>query len=402
MDPFLGIIGLVLSFGIAMVLVIKKLNYGLALTLGAIVLGLFFEQGPGGLLNVVYFTITDMTTLELVAAVVLIPVLAKSLVDTGLMDTLIQGLKSKLSARAVLAIIPAAFGIFTMTGGALISAPMIDGEGSKLEVSAEKKSIINLWFRHVWFCVSPLVPTLIIIQSMTGVSLYSIILINMPIFIVHTTVGYILLIRPIRNNDRLKSSENLWYKVGKSSAPIVITVIVNILGLPLSLSLLTGVVSALILGKFNLRKSAKTIKDGLQWGLVVAAFGSMYFRYMIQFAGVDKFIVSYANSLGVPMIAFLTAIPLIFGFITANPTTSAIISVSLVTGYMENLTAAQISLLYVSSFMSYFVSPLHLCLILTVGYFKPKLKGVYKWLLPLAAMDYVIALITGFLLLGLV
>jgi hypothetical protein len=224
----------------------------------------------------------------------------------------------------------------------------------------------------------------------------------MPIFIVHTTVGYILLIRPIRNNDRLKSSENLWYKVGKSSAPIVITVIVNILGLPLSLSLLTGVVSALILGKFNLRKSAKTIKDGLQWGLVVAAFGSMYFRYMIQFAGVDKFIVSYANSLGVPMIAFLTAIPLIFGFITANPTTSAIISVSLVTGYMENLTAAQISLLYVSSFMSYFVSPLHLCLILTVGYFKPKLKGVYKWLLPLAAMDYVIALITGFLLLGLV
>lgn len=135
----MGILGLVLGFGFVIVMVIKHVNYGLALTIGALVLGFSFGSGIEGFLEAAYLTVTDMTTLELVLAVSLIPILAQSLVDTRLMDGLIAGLKSVLPQKGVLAMIPAVFGLFPMMGGALISAPLIDEEASRLQVNAEKK-----------------------------------------------------------------------------------------------------------------------------------------------------------------------------------------------------------------------------------------------------------------------
>ena len=401
LELFFGILGLVISFGFVITLVIKHVNYGLALTLGAIILGLFFGSSIVGLFETAYMTLTEMTTLELILAVALIPILAQSLIDTKLIDGLIQGLKSKLPRKGVMAMIPAVFGLFPMMGGALISAPLINEEADKLQVNAEKKTIINLWFRHIWFFVSPLVTTLIIVSRLTNVNLYNIILLNLPVFIIHTTVGYFFLIRPIKNNNHSESNINILPIIVKGSLPIALTIIVNIIGVPLSISLLIGIASAFLIGKKTLKNSIKTIKTGFKWNLVAAVLGAMYFRYTIKSVGVDNFIISNAKLYGVPIIAFFTIIPLIFGFITADPQTSAIMSASLVANAFDSLLPAQVSLLYISCFLAYFLSPLHLCMILTVGYFKSKLKGVYKWLIPFILLDYAVCLITEFAVLGL-
>ncbi|MEM2875969.1 MAG: DUF401 family protein [Candidatus Bathyarchaeia archaeon] len=400
MSPTLGALGIFLSFGLIVVLVLRRVNYGLALTLGAVILGLFFGLTPIDFFEGAYFTVTDSATIELALVVTLIPILAKSMEDTKLMEGFIEGLKNKLSPRAVLATVPAVLGLLPMMGGALLSAPIIDDEASNLGLSAEKKSVINLWFRHIWFYASPLSPTLIIMESLTGIRLYQIILVNLTTFLSHIVIGYFFIIKPIGNVCVKASSTNLWHTLVKGSTPITLTIVSNIVGVPLTVSLVLGIASALILGRFDLKRSVKTVKDGFQWKLIVATLGVMYFRYVIRFAGTDSFIISYATNLGVPVVAFITAIPLLFGLITAHPTASIVMSVPLALSALKVLSPATLSILYISTVVSYNISPLHLCLVLTVSYFKPKIREVYLWLLPLFTLDYVVGLLTGFTLMG--
>ncbi|MGC8912122.1 MAG: DUF401 family protein [Nitrososphaeria archaeon] len=388
LDTLLGFLALVVGYGLVILLVVKHVNYGLALFLGAIVLGILFGIDLNGILSTILMTASDQITYELVLAVSLIPIFAQAMIETKLIDEIIDGLKAMLSQRAVLAIIPSVFGLFPMMGGALISAPLIDGEAEKLKVDSEKRSLINLWFRHMWFFVSPLVTTLIVVCRITNMNIYDIIVIDIPAFIVYVVLGYFLLIKPIKSYDVKKGEDNFFYRFLRGIVPVALTVTSNILGLHLILSLLLGISSAILLGKIKPSNAVSVVKKGFRWPLVASVLGALYFRNIIRYMHVDSFIVENAISFGFPTIAFFSLIPLIFGFITAEPQTSAIMSASLVTGAFEKFIPAQVALLYMSSFLAYFTSPLHLCLILTVGFFKSKIREVFRWLVPSSLLIY--------------
>lgn len=398
MDTLLGFLALVLSYSLVIVLVVKHVNYGLALFSGAIVLGILFGIDLAGVASTILMTASEQMTYELVLAVSLIPIFAQAMIESKLIDELINGLKAMLSQRAVLAIIPSVFGLFPMMGGALISAPMIDGEAEKLNVDSERRSLINLWFRHMWFFISPLVTTLIVVGRITGTNIYDVIAIDIPAFIVYVIFGYIFLIRPIKVYNVQGKGGRFSYTFLKGVVPVALTILSNILGLHLIISLLLGILSTVLLGKVNPSSIVTIVRKGFRWPLVASVLGALYFRNVIRYMHVDSFIVENAVSFGFPMIAFFSLIPLVFGFITAEPQTSAIMSASLVTDAFERLAPAQVALLYISSFLAYFTSPLHLCLILTVGFFKSKIKEVFKWLMPSSIVIYCVQFVTCYFL----
>ena len=397
MNLIQGILGITISFGLIVVLITKRVHYGFALTIGAVILGFFFELTPFKLWETAIFTLTDKVTIELAVIIGLIPIFAKFLEDSKVMEEFIEGLKGVFSSRTVIAAIPAVFGLLPMMGGALLSAPFIDNEAEKLGLSAEEKSSINVWFRHPWFFVSPLSPTLLIIAGLTGINLYSIILFNLPVFISYVLLGYLAMLRPIRKvHGRLSDNRGAVAMIIKGSSPIALTILTNILGVPLPISIILGIILTFILGRLNWKSTLSTIKSGFKWELVAAVLGVMYFRYVVKFGGVDSFIIQQAESLGIPSIIFLTAIPLMFGIITASPSASVVMSTPLAMSiYGGLLTPNQVSMLYISTVVSYNLSPLHLCLVLTVSYFKPNLHDVYKRLVPLFIIVYIIELIVG-------
>lgn len=49
---------------------------------------------------------------------------------------------------------------------------------------------------------------------------------------------------------------------------------------------------------------------------------------------------------------------------------------------ISDFTARETSLVYMSAFLGYLGAPTHLCLILTLNYFKSSLFTVYKYLIP--------------------
>ncbi|MEM4523059.1 MAG: DUF401 family protein [Nitrososphaeria archaeon] len=390
MDALIGFLALILSYGLVIVLVVKHVNYGLALFSGAIVLGLLFGIDLRGLASTIFTTASEQITYELVLAVSLIPIFAQAMIESKLIEELIDGLKMMLSQRAVLAIIPSVFGLFPMMGGALVSAPLINGEAEKIKVNSERRSLINLWFRHMWFFISPLVTTLIVVGRVTNVNIYDIIVVNFPAFIVYVVLGYIFLIKPIKVSGVHVGRSSFSYSFLKGVFPVALTIVTNVIGVHLIISLLLGIFSAILLGKVNLSNVFEIVRKGFRWQLVASVLGALYFRNIIRYMHVDTFIVENAIAFGFPKLAFFSLIPLIFGFITAEPQTSAIMSASLVSDAFETMLPEQVALLYVSSFLAYFTSPLHLCLILTVGFFKSKIKEVFKWLGPLSIIVYIV------------
>ena len=120
----------------------------------------------------------DITTYELALVVSLIPILAYFMKEVGMIDNLIESVRRIISGRAVLMILPALMGLLPMPGGALISAPLIDNEARRLKLTEEKKSFVNVWFRHWVFFIYPLSSSLILMARLTGISIYSLIMIQ--------------------------------------------------------------------------------------------------------------------------------------------------------------------------------------------------------------------------------
>ena len=68
----------------------------------------------------------------------------------------------KHGRAASLMALPAVVGLIPMPAGALFSAPLVQQAGDGVELSAEWKSAVNYWFRHVWEYWWPLYPGVII------------------------------------------------------------------------------------------------------------------------------------------------------------------------------------------------------------------------------------------------
>lgn len=70
--------------------------------------------------------------------------------------------------RIVLGFMPAFLGFLPSLGGAIFSAPLVQEAAEPYQLSPEKKTAINYWFRHVWEFSNPILPSMLLAASFTG------------------------------------------------------------------------------------------------------------------------------------------------------------------------------------------------------------------------------------------
>ncbi len=393
-------IGLFVSLFVIVILVVKRIDYGLALLVGSIVLGFLSGLSLQQFASVLVSTLTDLNTYELAAIVALIPILSNLMQRTGMIGTLTAGIRERLSGRGVLTILPALMGVLSMPGGALMSAPLIDEEAEKLGLGGEKKTYINIWFRHWAFFINPLSSALILLSRLSGFGLYTIIAILMLPTVVYLSVGYFVSIRNIDENDNsvtLKPSRRV-FTILTGILPIIIVVVLNILGLSMVFALIVGIVATIIMNGLKAGESLAFIKEGLNLKLPFAIFGVMVFRYTIEHSSAISSLLPVINLSGVSTTMVLVAFSSLIGFVTAMPTAGIAIIIPLAVALVQNISVGIIGAIYLTVTYAYIVSPMHLCLILTVGYYKSRLTLVYRRLVPSISVSYVVSLIIILLL----
>ncbi len=391
-------LGFILSLLVIVALVVKKVNYGVALLVGALIIGVSSQLSPQEFIGVFIDSLENPTTLDLVLIVSLIPILASSMRETGMVDELVRGIERAVSGKAVLYSLPALMGALPILGGALLSAPLIDEEADRLGLTRDEKSFVNVWFRHWNFFLHPLSPSLILAAALTNISLYTLILVQLPSAVIYMLLGYLISIHRIRENCRggrgltgLRSLPSVFL----NTSPIILAVILNIAGLHMAAALALGIIFTFLLKRIKFRGALSILWKGFDWRFPFAMVGVMYLRHMIGYSGAASSVMPYIEYTGMPMFLALTVMAWAIGFMTATPTASVAIIFPIALTALGDINPALTSILYLSMFFSYLTSPTHLCLVLTVEYYKSELHNVYRKLMPASMAVYLITLMVA-------
>jgi integral membrane protein (TIGR00529 family) len=393
-DP---LIALVVSFFFLGVMIYKRVNLGITLNAAALLLALLALDLPE-IGNVIYETTVSSLTISLVVATFGIMLLSLLYKETKVIDILSESLSKIVNnSKLIVSVLPAVMGLLPVGGGALMSAPLVEAEAEKLGLKEDKKTYVNLWFRHTIFPVYPVSQFLILTAMLTGLTLTSLILRQIPVVISMVAVGYVV---GLWKTPKTKKEENVkanrgseLKRFGITFSPILATIIaVIIFNIDVSIAALIGVAVLLMIAKPNLKTFIKPFRNRTIWGITLAAYGAFLLRNMAEAIGISQIFGSFVTNENIDILLLLTVIPAFLGAITGSPSGGIAIGVSILTGIVS-FTPKSASLLYISSYLGYVVAPTHLCLVLTAEYFQCSLGKLYKYLIP----SLIVSFATGIL-----
>ncbi|MEM2739464.1 MAG: DUF401 family protein, partial [Candidatus Bathyarchaeia archaeon] len=322
-------------------------------------------------------------------------ILAIYMSESGMIEQLIDSIRRLLSAKVALAILPAIMGSLPMPGGALLSAPMIEDTASRLGLDGDEKSFINVWFRHWNFFVYPLSSAIILASTLSGVSLHKLIAVQIPVLILYVGVGYIVSLRRIASlkGDSIdRRSGELIRRILLNISPIAVAVILTIIGLNMVLALILAITYTMLITRMGFEKAWRAFKK-VDLSLPLAIPGVMVFRYTLNRSGLIEVALPYLSSTYLPPVAIALVVAWIVGLATAMPSAGIALVIPIASAIIGDMSTSIASSVYISIIFSYLISPLHLCLVLTVGYYRSKIHSVYKKLIPSAVMTYILSLV---------
>jgi len=386
-------IGVLVAFAVIFALRLRNVDISLSILAGSVVLVVTSGAPPMTFVNAAYATLSDPATIDLAAAVAIISVLGYALKETGLMVELIDGLKSVLPSRVLLTLIPAMFGLLSMPGGALMSAPFNEPEANRLGLRPEHKTYINVWFRHVWYWASPISPVPILAANLAGIPLNDFLLAQLPIFAVVVVIGFLFSRAFIRDEGGNGQGLRDYRYVLRGLSPILVTIVLSVAGVPIWAALILGVCIVFLIKKVPARGTLDMAWKGVRWDIALSVVAMLYFRQIISSTGSVAALFETVMGLGVPLLLILIAVPFLVGTISGTPT----MGIGIVFPLLVPLTGPSgiqlVSLMYVGIIAGYIASPLHLCLILTNSYYRSELGRVYRYLVPSAIALFAVVMI---------
>jgi len=337
--------------------------------------------------------------MSLVIATFGIMLLSQLYKETKVIEVLSESISRIVkNSKLVVSILPAIIGLLPVAGGALMSAPLVEAETEKLGLKAEKKTYVNVWFRHTIFPVYPVSQVLILTAGLTGLALTSIILRQIPVVILMVIVGY--LIGLWKTPKKADKKENPRTSVGSelkrltvTFSPILATIIAVVgFGVNVAVSAFIGVAVLFVIAKPSLQVFTKPLKNWAIYGITLAAYGAFLMRNVVEEIGIAEIFGPFVANGNVDALFLLLVIPAVLSFFIGSPLGGIAISYSILAGVL-NFTPKSAALLYISAYLGYVIAPTHLCLILTAEYFKCPLGKLYKYLIPSLAVSILTAIL---------
>ncbi len=365
---------LLLLFVLILVLIRLKVPIGLSLLSGAIFLGIWSFGFSCELMTLLYNSLINIQSWRLVLTVVLILTFANLFESAGFVKSMVSSLESFLPPKWVARAAPAIVGLLPMPGGAMVSAPIVKHIGKDSNISPERLTAQNYWWRHVWEATWPLYPSIILAAVVLNLSVWDVAIINFPISITCILTG--LLLGKV-GSPKKTTGEKKIIKLMKSLWPILFIVVV---GLVLKIDLVISVTLVLIILVFRYKlpktKIVSALRKGFSPGIILLIFGVMTLMFTMEKSGVARLFYEELMQLNISpgLVAF--SVPFVVGVLTG--VTSAYIGVGFpiilpLLGAESLSYRAGILLAFTGGFMGVMASPVHLCLVLTSQYFRASL-----------------------------
>ncbi len=365
---------------------------GLALAAAAVGIGFLFGATAGEIASVSWMEASNLRTLNLAATLVLIVVLSDLMQRTGQFRRISDAASGMVrDPRTAMAALPTLIGLLPMPGGALFSAPLVEALDGDRGLGAERKALINYWFRHIWEYSWPIYPGVIMAATLSRIDVNRLCLSMLPLSLVAFAVGVVFILRGVKvqrnrvDGTRVRATGRFLVQ----SFPIILVIGSYLgLGLPqylLAPCVLSGVVCVLAIGawgrRLSIREAGRAVFGNPEtYQVILLAFAVMIFGGVVKSCGaVDQVTADLARH-GFPMLGVAILLPFVVGLMTGITIgyVGATFPIVLALSGTGPAALPTVILAFVSGFLGTLLSPAHLCLSSTNEYFKANSLLVYR------------------------
>lgn len=372
----------------------KKIPDVFTLGLSAIITGFSMGWSPGGVILTIIRATFSLETIELAACVGLIRVLGWVLQRYGILEKMASSLGRLLkSSRYAIMAVPALLGSLSVLGGAIMSAPLVDGTGDHLGISPARKAAVNVVFRHTVYFSFPLGTMLIFTATLAGVPVLDMIGVLWPLTLVMFLAGYLRLIRGTKDESepsRVPYASDL-KEFAVSSSPLWVAVLsASLFRVRLVFALVVGICLALAMSRKHPEFNLASIRESADLPTIGTIIGVMVFKAFVTEMSLPPAVMKTLSKYGIPPEAAAAVGIIAFAFMSGALQTGIAVGLpvlaAIATTYDQKLLYA--CFVYVVGFTAYLISPLHLCLVLTNRYFGVDLASVYREYWPVPAVTF--------------
>jgi len=333
------------------------------------------------------WSLLDLQTLRLLGIIGSALTLSSLMEEKGLLGKLATTMGS-VAPKPAMYLIPAVIGLVPMPAGALVSATAARGLVRRLRLAPEQGTFINYWFRHIWEFSMPMYPAVITTSAILSIPLFSVVKTLSPMTALTIVLGVILSYRMLKRAPQIKRepTKNIASNLLKASWPILLLVTLVLLGLDAIIAFPLTLLLLAVQQRAKWPELRKAFRSGLNPKILFMLYTVMLYKTTIESSGAAEVLISDIQAIGLPAVLTLVTLPFLIGLATGFSMAFVGVALPLLVPYIASdlgINYYALLLAYVSGMMGLFLSPLHLCLILSAEYFKANLAKVYKYLLPL-------------------
>ena len=379
---------ILLAMALTLVLMRCKLPIGICIFGGGLFIWVCTNPDWRLITKAVEQMVTMSRTYDLVIALYLVICLEIELRKSGALAGMVQCWSRMFSsAKFTLAVMPAFLGVLPSIGGARFSAPIVQEAAKGMDVTAEDKAAINFWFRHIFEFSSPIIPGMILACGIAGVKIGDLIVHLGWMTIMAFILGWIVMVRPIKGavnevkdvtpEEKRREIIDFFVALGPVIANVVLMVAFE---LAASISMAIVVCSmVLVLYALNRPVSVKDIFVGaLDWKLFANVGCILLFIQLLDTTGVLAQIVAAFKGSSLPIPVIIAIVSFIIGILTGLSQGHVAIVMPIVAALsMGDLDLVGVAMVF--GVAGQMITPTHVCLTITVDYFK---SDFFKTLIP--------------------
>lgn len=328
--------------------------------------------------------LTMPRTWDLILALYFVMCLEIELRQSGALHDMVESLKRKFSGvKVLLAIMPAFLGLLPSPGGARFSAPIVEELSQSVSSDQNKKAAINFWFRHLFEFSSPIIPGMIMACAIAGVTFSDMLRHLSWLTVLAFSVGWFVLIRPIRAEIDLESSgssakEEQGMRIAIGS---VTSIFILVIAFGLTASMGTAAIVLLLIGVLKMLGRPVGIKEifigALDKKMFVDIGGILLFIQLLDVTNVLSEIVAAFQNSPLPVPVIIACVSFIIGILTGMSQGHVAIVMPIVAAMgLGNLDLAGVAMAF--GVAGQMLTPTHFCLIVTMNYFNSTLLGTLK------------------------
>ena len=373
-----AVLKIVVTLALVVILLQRRVNLGNAMLAGA---GLLFLLSSPQLVTL-EITLQQLfltpSTWGILLALYLVMCLEFQLRTSGIIDGLMTASRALFkSDKFLLALMPAFLGFLPSLGGAIFSAPLVEAAAKPYQISPERKTAINYWFRHLWECTNPIIPALLVGSEIMRVPLGTLISHMLWVSVISLAVGWVYYIIPLRRKPSTQEASSVvpdqlaQHKYFLLALGPILGNLLLVVGFDLNpaLSMLVVVAIMALVLRQKPDSLAAMFKHAFDKKLLWGITAILFFQYMLRQTGVMVDVASVLQNSGIPVLAVIGTIGFIAGLLTGASQGYVAIAFPFAAAVSLGDVNAAVTA-YVAGFAGQMISPAHLCLLVTVDYFK--------------------------------